>query len=226
MNKIVAFAILAAACSSYSAQVGPPDEAPPSITLDARMPDAGPSPALIPPADLGGCANMGNLPSSRTITINTGDPIPPALINEIQDVIVAASRKPFSRSFYPKFIYFNTGSFIGSANGQPCLLASAHTIAFFEICYEPGETLTGLSIDVFGDAALPTLQMHIDYATGPGVAASVLSTVATYTPPQSWQNIVFSVTPQLLADGSYLHVDVTTSGGGIYLGRAKATFTR
>lgn len=31
---------------------------------------------------------MGNLPNSRTITINTGDPVPPNLLNEIQDVIV------------------------------------------------------------------------------------------------------------------------------------------
>lgn len=32
---------------------------------------------------------MGNLPNSRTITLNPGDPVPSALLNEIQDVLIA-----------------------------------------------------------------------------------------------------------------------------------------
>lgn len=170
---------------------------------------------------------MNNLPTSRSITVNTGDPIPPALPNELQDMFPNGGRRSaWKRSFYPHFIYNNAGGFIGSANGQPCLISSAATIVFFEIPYDIGDRLTALSLDVFGGGG-STLSMHVDYATAPGVAATVLSTVASFTPAAAWNAVVFpALTPQIVADGSYLHFDVTTSAAGLYIGRAVATFDR
>lgn len=227
MKKIALAVLLALTACGDNDAVRSPDafDQPPQVILDARAPDAGPIARGPQPADFGGCNFMGNLPAARTITIANGDPVPPDLLNEIQDMIVAANRKPFQRSFYPRFVYNNTGGFNGASNGQPCLISSAATIAFFEICYEPGETISALSIDVFGGGG-STLVMHLDYATGPGAGASVLATVASFTPAASWNPVVFTVTPQLLAAGGYLHVDVTTSAAGLYLGRATATFSR
>lgn len=76
---LVLFAV--ASCDYYETA------APDASVVDAHaMPDAAPTPQPR------GC-DMGNLPNSRTITVDDSDPVPSGLLNELQDNIVANSLK-------------------------------------------------------------------------------------------------------------------------------------
>lgn len=82
-------------------------------------PDAGTTPDAAPVRE-NGCA-MGNLPLARTDTFTTADPIPPAILNELQDMVMLGAMG-------------NTLYFIGAADfcletGTGTLAAGIWTIA-------------------------------------------------------------------------------------------------
>ncbi|HKQ65972.1 MAG TPA: hypothetical protein VJZ73_13240 [Methylomirabilota bacterium] len=65
----------------------------------ATVPDAGVADAAAPPdaaptLQQKGCGSMGNLPNSRTITVDNSDPVPSGLLDELQDIAIAGSFAP------------------------------------------------------------------------------------------------------------------------------------
>lgn len=86
MLKLTPVILAIFACTTYSD--GVPDSAyrpDASVTPDAMVVD---SPVVSSPQVNGGC--MGNLPVSRSLTLSPSDPIPSALLNEIQDAVIGA----------------------------------------------------------------------------------------------------------------------------------------
>lgn len=104
---------------------------------------------------------MGNLPDSRTITINTGDPIPANLINEIQDQFAGDRRKQFKRP-----IAITEWEFTGpaptkvvnpSATGPSLLvwrLVGGEVYKSRITGWEDGDILTAISFESYGDGAV------------------------------------------------------------------------
>jgi hypothetical protein len=239
MNKIIALLAVAVGCGTdrYAAPSVPPDSA---VVLDAAMADAAhdaaPPDAAVPPPL--GCDDMGNLPGSRTITLTPGDPVPSALLDEMQDMIVGARRGQFTRRFQPCNYYSTSPTFWALAQNpsgvpaqfQPVLKTASATVvsAYFQIPFEPGETLIGATMDFFGDGTvLPITQIMYSpnihtTASSPGFINSATVVSAT------WTTITGSLAPQVLVQGSSLWFSVTTtsiSTANNYLGPVSFTFT-
>lgn len=156
---------------------------------------------------------MGNLPTSRTETCIPGAPVSPNLINEIQDNIIAGSRGVFKRAFTPSFWWEQTPGLFGAnpsgnnpANAifSPCFRATSAITGSvaFRIPFEPGETITGLSIPIIGNSSA-TFNMTIEYYSSMSVVSTLLCS-ATLSPPASWTSFAPTFTQQLLGPGAFL----------------------
>lgn len=230
MKKILVLLIALSACGDDMAYA--PDAAPRAedAAVDTPAPDA--------PAQRGGC--MGNLPNSRTITINTGDPIPANLVNEIQDNIIAGNFATRQPRIFPGAWSLSTPP--GTA--AECVLApgplgslrpawkigDGETYAT-QIPYDVGDRVTAFSMYVYGDGVVDwqaDLWWHPDLNSASGsvqvATASGTNTAAT------WANVAFgSVNPTLLTGAGSLSMTIVfSSGAGVFLhvGYLTPTFDR
>lgn len=178
---------------------------------------------------------MGNLPASRTITINTGDPVPAALLNELQDMHAGDRRKAFVRQYFP-VCWEASGGTPALANnpaGAPVevwQLPSGITAARARLPFETGDTIQSMNLEIYGDGAgvqfIAALKFKaaIDGSGGGDIAAAF-----TYVgEPASWnlRNIpVTAVTTMSQNNVLYLEMSVS-SGTHIYLGSVYLGLTR
>lgn len=199
----------------------------PAATPDAAQPAAD---AAIdsPAAPARGC--MGNLPNSRTITINTGDPIPPGLINEIQDNLVGDKRAQYRD---PQFLacWATAGTAAALAvNPKGTIITNKYpvwqlpagagpTVYTARIHFQPGAKIVGFEIELFGDASAD-ITFDVNYSAGIGnnTASSVLNQVVNNT-PADWVTQALTVDNETtLAAGGSLYIAMSISGGTIYVG--------
>jgi hypothetical protein len=158
MKTILVALAIVSACGA-DATYAPPDAAQHAAdaAIDSPAPDAA-------PAGIEGC--MGNLPTSRTATINTGDPIPPNLINELQDMHAGDRRKMFWRQWFPTCWTSNLGAAptlvtnptIGATESALPVWhfagGSPGAVAFTRIPYEGGDIPQSVVVEVLGDGAV------------------------------------------------------------------------
>lgn len=163
--KLSALILTLAACSVYPGDV-PTDAHVVVAHADARA-DATPDAAQQPPAPAEGCL-MGNLPDARTVTLGTNDPIPPALLDELQDMHAGDKRKPFSRGFFPT-CWTTTGSApVLVINPAGAVLPvwridTAQTVRT-RIPYEGGETVLTVSLETYGNGVIDWVG-NVEFAT-------------------------------------------------------------
>lgn len=171
---------------------------------------------------------MGNLPNSRTITINTGDPIPPSIINELEDNLISHSRKQWKRTFWPVLITDTAtiGSPVDSGSNVPPLyyLAGGTGFTHFAIPADNGDTFVGLEMQVFGNG-VGDLVVSIYYGASQGLAGSVIGSMSITNPAASWNLNILTATPQLMAAGGWLSARLNI-GAGVRFGFVTAVFQR
>jgi hypothetical protein len=222
VDKIALLALLALSACGVDRDASP-DAAPPAA--DAAID----SPADPPQRQQGGC--MGNLPNSRTITINLGDQIPPGIINELQDQNIGAGRKQWSRSVWPRISFgaANVIEAINPASGAfpPVRKITGACTVYFEFDYDQGDVVTGFSFEAYGDGAVDVNQAQLAYGVGMGVGQGVISANLTITNvPAAWTTYTLtSVTPTTLGTGP-LSLVLVVNAANFYFGRMIPVFIR
>lgn len=222
MKKILAILIALSACGDDIAYA--PDAAlqVADAAIDAR-PDA--------PVNRG-C--MGNLPTSRTITINNGDPIPPNLINELQDVIVAGSRSQFRRPFYPTALRTTTtggGSLTQVANpanagyAPVCKIVGGQLSVFFVIPADVGDRFIDLEFELYGDG-VPDPTIIVNLVNDMHSAPTVISTLNLLNVPAAWTSYAASmgsaITNAVVPAGGFFLVSLSTADPNLHYGSMTA----
>lgn len=177
---------------------------------------------------------MGNLPTSRTITLVPGDAIPSNLLNEIQDQFVGDKRALFYRQIIP-FAWRHPGSaptYVDAPAGTPTQVWSLPTgqILRARIPYESGDTIAVVDFEVYGDGAVDwvgTLKFSsLPDGTGGGTIASNGGGVTNEPAAWSFGNLVVSPVGPLPV-GGVMWAEITLSGGTqLYLGSIRLGITR
>lgn len=178
---------------------------------------------------------MGNLPTSRTITLNTGDPIPSNLLNEIQDNIVANRRSSFTKGYPIDSVYTSAGtaSLVDdplSPNGKVWKLTTGNTY-LFRVRYENGDVFESAALDVVGDGAgvdwvLVVANISSAHPSSVPLAGSALGPANIDQPPGAWaivnSNLNVSGTP-LLSNGFVVFSVAVTGGAFLWVRGAYLT---
>lgn len=184
------------------------------------------------PDKYGDC--MGNLPNSRTVTINTGDPIPAALVNEIQDVLISGAESSFTERYPMTCLGFGNSSVISGANNPVGAvnvvlkyISAGNDHVWFGIPFTVGNTITSGKISVYGDGAVDiTAELFVinqESAGGGPVAAGTLSNVPAGI---SWSTIVMANSfNHRLIDGEQLVLKISNgaNAGTFYLDSLRVT---
>ncbi len=171
------------------------------------------------------------LPGARDFTLVDGDPVPPNLLNNLQDMFVGDKRTAFSP------IRFASGWI--STVALPTLVANPQgggmviPVWHFPgngtyrtgLSYQVGELVSDFQFDVFGDGVVDwtiDLKHDSDLTAAPTTAITIASGSVNNS-PASWtrytMSVIGSVNPTILQVG-YLSLEVFVSGGGVnlYLG--------
>lgn len=117
---------------------------------------------------------MGNLPLSRTATINTGDPIPPALINEMEDMIIGG--RYGSQLIVVSGAGFLLRSGTGTETDGRWSFTVVPAVLHCQLWLTPGMTIEEL--DTFynrNGAGTITSKLRSKSLTGPTAAADIAS---------------------------------------------------
>jgi hypothetical protein len=166
---------------------------------------------------------MGNLPFSRTITINNGDPIPPALLNELQDVAVSGARNSYSVKLpmRPFALPSTSGKLTAAVNpvgGQFDVVKFASIGSdneYIPLPFTVGDTIVSGKIFVYGDGAvdvtaLLTVRLH-DATFVADVASGTLLNVPAGI---SWSTIpIVNIANHQMLDTELLFLKVSNAGG-------------
>lgn len=178
---------------------------------------------------------MGNLPNSRTITINTGDPIPPNLINELQDASIGAKRKSWSRPFYPRFLASSNLTLNASGLfGQPAetWTSSGVAQAVFNVpTWDEGDRITALKYWAFGNGTTDLNSGSLEfYAGAPNVAPTTIVSWNDTNRSAAWTlfdvGTIGAFVPTTLTAGGILRILININAAGYQFGWWQATFDR
>lgn len=141
---------------------------------------------------------MGNLPNSRTITLNPSDPFPSALGNELQDAVKAGSFGAVNMGF-PSVI--GTGTFIQHGTTHGTLVTRLDTSGVYNVPLgglRQGDVITAMTVDVFGTGVASTTATLRRYSRANPLGASVVVLTIT-TPPVAWTGL-----PVTVSAGGYM----------------------
>jgi hypothetical protein len=181
---------------------------------------------------------VGNLPESRTTTLTPGDPVPSALINEIQDNIVGGFRRVFSRTFRPVLIYGTSSPFtetlLGISGDHMTVFESpaGATLAQYYVSYEDGDRVIGFGTPIRGDGAVDVTMKMYHHEFPDSAVADLLGSVSEVNVPNSFHTIesrLNSLTPfvpKILASGHVLFGTVQSSNTGMQFSNVTVYFDR
>lgn len=199
---------------------------------DAAVPVDAPKPPQ------SGCL-MGSLPTSRTITLIPGDPIPSAVINELQDQFVGDKRAIFRRQFFPTCwkstgtaptLVANPGSY-----GTPVWLIPTGQTVTTRIPYEIGERLLGTSpngmdIELFGDGTIDIASIQVNFypalTSTAGVILAVDDSENNIAAAWAVHKYVGNSDPDLAANGQMLLSIQVSTGTQLYVGNISPRYSR
>lgn len=228
MLRTLAIAVMLAACTTPHQDI-PDASIDAQQQPDARAPDAAPPPDARPEQP----CQVGNLPYSRTITVDDSDPVPSQLLDEIEDVITGDKRQVFTKNVFPKLLQGTTWTpgVVTAAGVQRFAYTStaATPNTTFEIPVEAGERLLGFSFYACGDGVADvsgSVNYVPNFTTDSG-AFGLFSFAANNT-PAAWTLITSTViAPAVPAlDTSFIVVAPTASAAGYSISMFKCVFDR
>jgi len=225
MKALLISIALAGCTSSVPAQYEP--------DAGVLLPDSHVDAAPAPPRQIG--CGMGNLPDSRTATLTPSDPLPSALIDEIQDQIIGHKRKVWDRRFTPVPVFQSGGAngFVGAVNpaaGGPSILKnSASSDSQFNAGpWEAGDRVIGGSIEMFGTGGAPDTSFSLLlYTSAADTAPVTLGTFGLSSVSAAWQTITLtSFVNHILLATDVMRVRVSKVGANLCLGDVDLKYDR
>lgn len=157
--------------------------------------------------------NLSNPPAtrSRTITINTGDPIPAALLDEIQDVII--SDAVASGAVGPRWEYRfpspagnSSNVTLNTGNGFVACSSAPGLIQFIPMQSAVGRTVIGIGARIFGTGGGPSVVVTL-FRSNSGAKAAV-ATLTIPTPAAAWTTYTATIAAHAIVDGASYWIDV------------------
>lgn len=143
---------------------------------------------------------MGNLPNSRTITLDETSPFPSALGNELQDAVRLGLRGAFygRPAVMPmSFVGFTQRTFTifaGVTIGGSIYESTATNAGLvYQLSIEEADTLQGIALDVLGTAQ-PIVVQCLAGTAAQFDAFSGMTTLSneTFSPVAGWQRVVWA----------------------------------
>lgn len=199
---------------------------------DASEPDAG---VYVPPdappdaPKESGCV-MGNLPKSRTNTVDDSDPVPSALLDELQDQFVGDTRTDFYRSGLP-FCWVSTAgapTIVQNPAGifQPVWHIPSGALVEASIpFFDGGDTINNAYLDLYGNGAVDVV-VNIQYSSDLIPTSNTVITTGAINinnVPAAWTRYDLDAlgvfVPTRLVTGGYLRLALNVSGGDLHLGQ-------
>lgn len=162
---------------------------------------------------------MGNLPTSRTITLNPSDPFPSSLGNELQDMILGHKAPLYWKQVELRPIN-NSGSWGGALvaiGGVTRLAWNANAVSDtrFNVMLEEGDTLSGFRLFVAGNGASPNFSGSlIQASTFTGADVSMFTLTANAVGSTVWlqvNGIATANTPLAIQPSDPTVLTITTS---------------
>lgn len=175
---------------------------------------------------------MGNLPTSRTETCVAGAPISHNLINEIQDCIVGAQRKSFSRPRGPRFMVpgtWGTPALVTDSLGKQLIASTSvgATTGFIEIPFDDGDRITALTMQVLGNGSADTLFDVFLGTTAAGLVSIASGGITDTNRTNTWATLsTLVITPTVLVSGNSLYLQAVPNAAGYSLALVVPTFDR
>jgi hypothetical protein len=182
---------------------------------------------------------MGNLPSSRTITLTPSDPVPSSLLNELQDQTIGHKRRTWTRS-----VPINFAGGLASA----WQLANKSAGGFFKpmirstssfaggtlfIPFEDGDRITGVSTETIGDGTVDSTWFVFWSPGATAVANTELGSVSFVNHPTTSTTVVVlgpggsgTFSPQVLSAGDLLWMVIGPSAQDLFISPPQVTFDR
>jgi len=231
MNKIIGLIAALVACSDHQEVQTDARIHDASVTIDSRAPDAATTPDAAPPQNHG--CDMGNLPESRTITLGPDDPVPSALLDELQDMHTGDRRKTFVRQFFPSFLVQTGWGAIANVTAggvtRPAITSTgASTTGLLSVPIEVGDRMKSIRMFVCGNG-VAVLNADVVHNTDFLVVAGTTNFhLGPSTPSAAWQVANFSniAGPYVQVVGGFTELRLNVSLAGYSIGLIEATFDR
>ena len=142
---------------------------------------------------------MGNLPLSRTITLDGTSAVPSTLLNELEDAVIGGWRSAFFGGAATApigqtgFTQQTLLALSGGAIGGPIWVATATLATLrYQIAITEGDTIGGIALDVFGTGQPITVISAVGSAAQMDSGTGLTTLCGeTYTPAAGWQRTVW-----------------------------------
>lgn len=164
MNKLIIALAVLSACGDNAELASDGMPAPSDATIETHTTDAA-------RAESRGC--MGNLPNSRSVTIAPGDPIPPTIIGELQDMIIGAKRPQISSPVAAGAFFCESGSGV-YANGLWSGATSGTVKLVYGLDIQEGDQINDILFYV-GPSGTPTVTLSRQSINDGGVTTGVIT---------------------------------------------------
>lgn len=135
------------------------------------------------------------LPGARDFTLVDGDPVPPNLLNNLQDMFVGDQRGVFYPNILPSQFVESSPGFVTPANPNgigigafvPVWKITAGTAhALFYIPTQGGDVVSDMWVDLYGDGTIDLTITPQVYSGMPSGSPTVLATVTINNVPAAW----------------------------------------
>ncbi len=177
------------------------------------------------------------LPNARNTTYVSGSLVKSADLDAMQDDIVGARRRTWSRTFSPVALLatnFAFGANPVDVTFPPCWASNAGSASFiFGIPFDDGDRLVGFKYNAAGNGTVDVFGGIIRYAASMGVVATTLALWDDQNRAATWALVDVTAistgptfTSQVLAAGGILWVAIPANATGYAIGTCVAIFDR
>lgn len=228
MRKSLSFILILCACGDVAAGY-------PLVDASVAVDGAVTADAITKRPPTGDC--MGNLPFSRTDTHVDGDPLAPALVDEIQDLHVGDRHtNRVYKTYLSQWVSVGgTGTAVCDLNPSglsldPVWKLTANHVYGANIPYWPGQTFVDFSIELWGNGAIDPI-FTVWYAASRSAAPTQLASGFLNNAPAAWSVVGTTLppTPHPLGDDGNLYLQIDTvpaAGGFLFVGAANVKLYR
>jgi hypothetical protein len=165
------------------------------------------------------------LPSSRNRDYDTGVPVHPGDLNDLQDAVVDGKHGELELVL-PGLWKSNGSTTLTYFTGPIRTEVTSNGAVFLEIPTIVGQRITSVQFSMRGDGAADVVAAEVWKTTAAGASASIGSHAAINNEPAAWSTKTIDVTDTTLLTGESLCVQVAMNATGIALGNLRVFYSK
>lgn len=166
-----------------------------------------------------------NLPISRDVTLGPADPIPSAVVNDIQDQIVGAKRSAWFRPRGPLFTGVGTAGAwdrpkqVTDSLGKTMLASTSigsGEFGYIELPFDDGDRIIGLTLQGSGNGVTDVTFTLVAFTPSGGIS-NLGSPTIDNNRTNTWGTFTVSVNPTILTSTQVLYLQALPNATGYNL---------